>query len=97
MKGYTTFVSIKTRMSMGQNGKIVFSTTAGGHKQYDVSSVQLSRRVYNLPLAIQKTKEPVVAKGGGDLLPGLFLEAERGPPAPDRHPAGPVPKTSRVQ
>ena len=58
-------ISTSTLRKWAKNGKIVFSTTAGGHKRYDVSSVQLSRRVYNLPLAIQKTKEPVVAKGGG--------------------------------
>jgi putative resolvase len=57
-------ISTSTLRKWAKNGTITFKSTAGGHKRYDVSSVQSSERVYNFPLAIQKTKEPVVAKGG---------------------------------
>jgi excisionase family DNA binding protein len=57
-------ITTSTLRKWAKNGAITFNTTAGGHRRYDVSSVQVSRRVYNLPLAIKKTKEPVVAKGG---------------------------------
>ena len=57
-------VSTSTLRKWAKSGTITFSTTAGGHKRYDVSSVQSSGRVYNFPRTIQKTKEPVVTKGG---------------------------------
>ena len=57
-------VSASTLRKWAKSGTITFSTTAGGHKRYDVSSVQSSGRVYNFPRTIQKTKEPVVTKGG---------------------------------
>jgi putative resolvase len=51
--------SVSQQMTLrkwAKNGQIVFSTLGNASPG--------SRRVYNLPLAIQKTKEPVVAKGG---------------------------------
>ena len=53
-------ISTSTLRKWAKNGTIEFSTTAGGHRRFDVSSVRLSRRVYNLPLTIQKTKEPII-------------------------------------
>ena len=58
-------ISTSTLRKWAKNGTIEFSTTAGGHRRFDVSSVRLSRRVYNLPLTIQKTKEPIITSKGG--------------------------------
>ena len=58
-------ISTSTLRKWAKNGTIEFSTTAGGHRRFDVSSVRLSRRVYNLPLTIQKTKESIITSKGG--------------------------------
>ena len=58
-------ISTSTLRKWAKNGTIEFSTTTGGHRRFDVSSVRLSRRVYNLPLTIQKTKEPIITSKGG--------------------------------